>query len=234
MKKALLTPVLALLSVVLLAQVSPKEKQALLDFYTATNGDEWTQSWDINTPVANWQGVTVVDAKVTGISLLFNKIKGELPASIGDLEHLKTLELSFNEITGVLPESIGELHNLEVLAFNGNNLSGPIPASIGDLNSLKQLHLSSNKLTGIVPLSLNRLNNLEVFNVFDNSLTGELPTDMASNKKLRELMIAENSFTNTEVFSVVLMSQSGRLNLNEPLSVPAAKTVIAIESEDGN
>ena len=58
MKKALLTPVLALLSVVLIAQVSPKEKQALLDFYDATNGDTWIQSWDISTPVAKGQGGT--------------------------------------------------------------------------------------------------------------------------------------------------------------------------------
>ena len=231
MKKALLTPVLALFSVVLIAQVSSKEKEALLDLYVATNGDSWNQSWDLSTPVSNWQGVTVTNNRVTGIRLLFNKLKGELPASIGNLEHLKTLELSFNEISGSLPESLSLLQNLEVLAFNGNDLTGEIPASIEKLENLKQLHLSSNYLVGTVPTGIDKLSNLEVFNVFDNDLTGDLPAKMASNRKLREFMIAENSFTNTEIFSVVLMSQSGQLNLNQHL-VPASKKVMALESEE--
>ncbi|MAZ73116.1 MAG: Two component regulator three Y domain protein [Flavobacteriaceae bacterium] len=234
MKKILLTPILALFCVALAAQISPQEKQALLDFYTATAGEQWTQSWDINTPVEAWQGVTVENNKVTGISLLFNNVTGELPASIGNLVHLKTLELSFNNIKGSLPDALGNLKDLEILAFNGNALTGTIPASLGNLTRLKQLHLSSNKLTGTVPSEINNLGALETFNVFDNNLVGELPTKLASNRNLKELMIAKNSFTNTEQFSIVLMSNSGSLDLNKKTLVPSAKTVIAIETSDDN
>jgi len=234
MKSILLTTILALCSVVLTAQVSPKEKQALLDFYVETQGDQWTQSWDINTPVSEWQGVTVENDKVTGISLLFNNITGELPTSIGDLIHLKTLELSFNKIDGTLPKTLGNLKSLEVLAFNGNSLTGLIPASLGELTNLKQLHLSSNKLFGNVPTSINNLVALEVFNVFDNNLAGSLPVQLANNSNLKELMIAENNFTNTEIFSIVLLSNSGALDLEKRTIVPSAKTVIAIESSDDN
>lgn len=234
MKSLLLTPVLALFCVVATAQVSPKEKQALLDIYVATQGDQWTQSWDVNKPVSEWQGITVENDKVTSISLLFNNLSGELPASIGDLAHLKTLELSFNNIKGSLPQTLGSLKELEILAFNGNMLSGEIPATLGNLTNLKQLHLSSNKLSGQVPTDINNLIKLEVFNVFDNKLAGNLPVQLANNSNLKELMIAENSFTNTEIFSIVLMSNSGALDLEKKTIVPATKTVIAIESSEDN
>ncbi|HIB48500.1 MAG TPA: Two component regulator three Y domain protein [Flavobacteriaceae bacterium] len=232
MKKLLLTPVLILFCVAVSAQVASKEKQALLDFYVATNGAEWTQKWDLNTPVSDWQGVTVTDNHVTGISLLFNNIKGEIPASIGDLSHLQTLELSFNAISGQLPETIGNLEVLEVLAFNGNNLSGTLPATLGNLTRLKQLHLSSNKFEGTVPSTVNALTRLEVFNVFDNHLFGDLPMQLANNSNLKELMIAENNFTNTDMFSIVLMSNSGVVDLQKNTIVPPSNSVIAIETSD--
>lgn len=234
MKRHLLPSLLLLFCVVTTAQISSKEKQALLDIYVNMQGDQWVQSWDVNSPVSEWQGITVKDKQVTGISLLFNNVTAEIPASIGDLVHLKTLELSFNKITGTLPESLGNLKDLEVLAFNGNFLTGTIPESLGNLTNLKQLHLSSNKLSGTIPTSVNKLTQLEVFNVFDNKLAGSLPVQLANNSNLKELMIAENNFTNTEIFSIVLLSNSGALDLERKSMVPSAKTVIAIESGDDN
>jgi Leucine-rich repeat (LRR) protein len=234
MKKSLSSLLLLLFTVALSAQVAPAEKQALLDFYQSTHGDQWNQSWDISTPVSNWQGVTVENNTVTGLSLLFNNISGTLPESLGDLKNLRILELSFNKISGELPASLGNLDTLEVLAFNGNEMTGNIPASLGNLNNLKQLHLSSNYLTGALPGSLKYLKNLEVFNVFDNKLSGELPSELSKITSLKEVMIAENDFTNTEHFSVILMSNSATLDFNDKGVVPAAKSVIAIETSDDN
>ncbi len=232
MKKSLSTLLMLLLTVVLSAQVAPAERQALLEFYYSTNGENWNQSWDISTPVADWQGVTVENNTVTGLSLLFNNISGTLPESIGELKNLRVLELSFNRISGQLPASLGNLSKLEMLAFNGNALTGNVPESLGGLNKLKQLHLSSNFLTGSLPGSLKNLKNLEVFNVFDNKLSGELPSEISKIKTLKEVIIAENDFTNTEHFSVILMSNSASLDFNDTGVVPAAKSVIAIETSD--
>ncbi|MCW8982332.1 Two component regulator three Y domain protein [Altibacter sp.] len=236
MKKFLRNFSLMLLTVPLFAQVPAKEKQALLDLYVATQGEQWIKSWDTNTPVNEWQGVTVENDHVVSLSLLFNNVQGTIPASIADLEMLRTLELSFNKITGSLPESIGDLSLLEVLAFNGNKLTGTIPASIAKLSKLKQLHLSSNALTGSIPEKIGNLTELEIFNVFDNKLEGNIPSGLAANRNLKELMVAENRLTSTADFSAVLLTNSGsKLNLKETLLNPPAQSVIAIETpDDGN
>ena len=231
--------VISFLSMILLvsaihAQVAPAERQALIDFYQSTNGEKWSHSWDISKPVSEWEGVTVENNTVTGISLLFNNVTGTLPESIGILTNLRVLELSFNKLSGALPESLGNLKKLELLAFNGNILHGEIPASIGNLENLKQLHLSSNFLTGQLPGSMIYLKNLEVFNVFDNKLSGELPSGLAQINTLKEVVIAENDFTNAQQFSFVVMSNTAQLDFEERGVVPAAKSVIAIETSDDN
>ena len=233
MKQILLSFCSCLLTAVLFAQVSAKEKQALLDLYVATQGENWISTWDTNEPVALWKGITVENDHVVGISLLFNNMEGELPASLGDLTQLRILELSFNKISGTLPESFGNLANLEVLAFNGNYLVGNIPTSVDKLSKLKQLHLSSNNLNGTIPSAIGNLEALEVFNVFDNNLHGEIPEGLANHRSLRELMVAENNLTSASHFSTVLLSNSGsNLDFKQPTLSPGATTVIAIESSD--
>jgi len=216
-------------------QISSSEKQILIDLYTATNGENWTNSWDLNTAVTNWHGIQIEDNKVTGISLLFNNMSGELPSSLGSLENLKVLELSFNQLHGSIPAKLSELENLKILAVNGNDLTGEIPASFGNLTNLIQLHLSSNKLTGEIPESLVKLTNLEVLNVFDNNLSGKIPSNLASSKNLKELTVAENNFVATNEFSALILSNGALLDLKAPPTIiPRNQHIIAIETEEEN
>lgn len=232
MKKTTLTCLCLLVAGISLAQISPQEKQALLDFYNATDGTNWKNTWNLEAPVSEWYGVTITNNEVTEISMLFNNVKGTLPSSLGQLQSLRKLELSFNPITGNLPESIGNLANLEFLACNGTDLEGSIPASIGKLSQLKELHLSSNRLSGTIPENLGNLAAIEVFNVFDNNLNGALPKSLAKCRNLRQLMVAENHFTNPEDFSIVVLSNgSPTLDLTKQ-PVPPAHTIIAIERDE--
>lgn len=234
MKKALLTCICMFIASIIMAQVSKEEKQVLLNLYTATNGLNWNNQWNLEEPVDSWHGITVENNKVTGINLLFNNLKGDLPASLGALKNLKKLELSFNPISGNIPSELGNLKQLEVLAINGTALSGSIPESLGNLSNLKQLHLSSNQLTGSIPESLGNLKKIEVFNVFDNDLFGSLPQGLATCPNLKELMVAENNFNNPNEFSVVLLSNSGstiNLNENSP-QIDSDQSVIAIERDE--
>ena len=118
-----------LLSASVIAQVSEVEKQALLDLYVSTDGNSWNNTWDVNTPVKEWYGVTVEDNKITQINLMFNNLKGELPSSLSVLSQLENLELSFNQIEGTIPASFGDLESLKSFAINSNRISGSIPSS---------------------------------------------------------------------------------------------------------
>lgn len=223
------------IATLVLAQVSKEEKQVLLNLYTATNGQEWKNQWNLETPAETWYGITSENGKVTGINLLFNNLNGTLPASLGMLKNLKNLELSFNAISGTIPPELGNLTKLEVLAINGTALSGNIPETLGKLMNLKQLHLSSNQLSGTVPESLGKLNKIEVFNVFDNKLSGPLPQGLATSRTLRELMVAENNFTNPEDFSMILLSNSGAkidLHNNNTQNNKPAQSIIAVERDE--
>lgn len=236
MKKAILTCASFFLVFMLNAQVSLQERQILLDLYTATDGENWTNKWSLQDPVEKWHGITVENEKVTEISLLFNNLNGILPSSLGQLNSLKKLELSFNNISGIIPVEIGNLTNLEILAINGANLEGNIPVELGNLSNLKQLHLSSNQLTGTIPMSLGYLPEIEVFNVFDNHLVGALPVQLTYGVHLKQLIVAKNNFTNPNSFSKELLSNSGAtLNLNENSpQIEAPTSIIAVEREDSD
>ncbi|HPE82696.1 MAG: Two component regulator three Y domain protein [Aequorivita sp.] len=234
MKKTTLTCVFMFIATLMVAQVSKKEKQVLLDFYSATNGQAWTHTWNVEEPVESWYGVTVENNTVTEIHMLFNNVDGILPASLGQLKSLKRLELSFNPISGNIPSELGNMENLEVLALNGTEIQGNIPAELGNLAHLKQLHLSSNNLSGNIPESLGNLNEIEIFNVFDNNLSGMLPKQLAKCPNLKQLMVAENNFNNPDDFSVVLLSNSGaKIDLlNNSPHIEPAQSIIAVERDE--
>ncbi len=234
MKNIQLIIVFSLLSLSLFAQISLSEKQALQDLYTSTNGDQWNNSWDLNQPVNQWQGLTIKDDKVTGISLMFNNLEGELPKSLNKLKYLEVIELSFNKLEGYIPTELVDLKKVKVLAFNGNNLTGNIPSNIGDLSDLTQLHLSSNQLSGEIPQSIVNLEHLEILNVFDNNLSGNIPSQLANSKSLEQLLVAENNLVCTKNLSESILSHGAKLDLSNPFIIPDNKDIIAIETEDEN
>jgi Leucine-rich repeat (LRR) protein len=232
MKNLLLVIVLFLSTGIVLSEVSQEEKDALTDLYVTTNGENWVNTWDLNTPVDSWYGVTVKDNSVIAINLLFNNLNGLLPDSLEDLKNLEKLELSFNKLNGSIPTTIGSLKNLKILAVNGNNLSGTIPASFGKLQNIKQIHLSSNQLEGNIPTSFGTLKSLEVLNLFDNNLGGTLPYALADSENLKELVIAENHITRTEAFADILVFKNE--SLKKSRIIAPTKTILAIEVNDDN
>ncbi|KAM0939637.1 putative protein kinase RLK-Pelle-LRR-II family [Dioscorea sansibarensis] len=77
-----------------------------------------------------------------------NKITGPIPAEIGKLTQLKTLQLSNNQFVGEIPKNLGLLPLLDYLRLDRNNLSGQIPKIVADLAGLTYLDLSFNNLSG--------------------------------------------------------------------------------------
>ena len=88
-----------------------------------------------------------------------------LPASIGRLRLLQTLDLSFNRLER-LPPQLAELHCLTVLCLSDNELSA-LPDGMGDLRSLETLHLQYNQLKSL-PCSLANIPHLSVLSLSGN------------------------------------------------------------------
>ena len=137
---------------------------ALIDFYEATNGDNWINSnnWLTDEPLDDWYGVTANrDGVVSGLSFVMNRLKGEIPPEIAHLTELKTLHIWLSGLSWNIPSELGRLTKLKDLQLNINFLSGSIPPELGRLTRLKDLQLSTNRLSGSIPPELSNLTRLE-------------------------------------------------------------------------
>ncbi|XP_009133008.1 receptor-like protein EIX1 [Brassica rapa] len=87
---------------------------------------------------------------------------------------LLSLSLMFDRLEGTLPESLGALRNLQILELTGNSFTGSIPSSVGNMASLKKLDLSFNSMNGKIPESLGKLEELVDLNLMENKWEGVL------------------------------------------------------------
>ena len=125
-------------------------------------------------------------AYLTELYLGENDLDGSIPDALGNLtEKLERLHLENqrgDKLTGNIPLTLGNLENLEELYLNGNKLDGEIPTSMGSLGELKKLYLNDNKLTGMIPEALRELRNIEEnsLDLRDNEFSGCIPSRIIS------------------------------------------------------
>ncbi len=127
---------------------------ALVAFYLALNGDNWTNNdnWLDNTsPIDQWFGITVTNDRVTQINLADNNLVGTISNQIKKLTECTILNLSNNQITGAVPVQIIQMSGLQTLSLGNNQLTSIPDLSL--LSSLLALDVSNNKLlfNSIVP-----------------------------------------------------------------------------------
>ena len=117
--------------------------ETLLAMKTALRGSG-KLNWWTGRSIEKWDGVKVQSGRVTEFSLPNRSLNGVLPARLGNLSALKTLDLSSNSLTGSIPSELGNLANLTRWRLGGNSLTGCVPANlslVGD-NDLAALGLS--------------------------------------------------------------------------------------------
>ena len=196
----------------LLAQVLPWERDALITLYNSTNGANWTNKTNWLGAVGTectWFGVTCSEGgSVETLALPANNLVGILPAQLGALDAMTTLDLSSNQLSGTIPAHLARLA-LSTLNLSNNQLNGSIPSDLGNplppptflredspirsdagpkpkklicsiASNLTSLNLSNNQLTGAIPPELACFSFLNVIDLSNNRLSGTIPPDFAS------------------------------------------------------
>ena len=91
-----------------------------------------TLNWAAETPIADWDGVTVsgTPLRVTRLTLLGRQLTGEIPTELGDLSNLQRLYLNDNSgLSGPLPGPFTGLTSLTYLDLSGTGVCAPTDAS---------------------------------------------------------------------------------------------------------
>jgi len=105
-------------------------RQALIDFYNSTNGNNWSNNkfWLGKAGTeCTWFGIICNDYnQIESIHLFSNNLNGTIPDSIKDLIHLKSLLLHNNNLTGSVPNELLEITTLESITLNNNQLDNNI------------------------------------------------------------------------------------------------------------
>ena len=114
----------------------------------------WGASWTTprGTAFCAWPGVACSAAsapprRVTALALRSAGIGGTLPAALGSLSSLQSLDLADNSLSGSIPASFGSLSALTTLLLGGNRLNGTIAAGVKALPLLANWSLAGNALS---------------------------------------------------------------------------------------
>ncbi|KAK8603127.1 hypothetical protein V6N13_085322 [Hibiscus sabdariffa] len=124
-----------------------------------------------------------------------NHFRGSIPASLGNLTKITSLDFSTNTFEGRIPDVFGNLNKLTALDFFHCSFSGLLPSSLFNLTQLTSLELSSNRLTGPLPTNVTGLQILNDLGLEDNLLTGGIPSWLFTLPSLETLYLSNNSLT---------------------------------------
>ena len=180
--------------------------------------------WNGETPLAEWEGVTLGGESLRVHEVKLERMNGVLPAELGQLSELRHLEIrgvgskesrhiGFR-LSGGIPAEIGNLQNLEVLDLSGNFLTGFIPAELSKLARLESLWLEDNFLSGAIPPELSALASLRYLNLGRNNLSGGVLPALGSLSQLQELHLWSNQLTGSIPPELGDLSQLERLSLS--------------------
>ncbi|TYJ39213.1 hypothetical protein E1A91_A04G051200v1 [Gossypium mustelinum] len=137
-------------------------------------------------PETNWSSpLSLLDVSRTRFSKGF-------PGSIGNLKHLKKLNLHRCVFMGSIPSALGNLTKITFLDISGNMFQGQIIDVFGSLNDLSFVDFSSNNFSGLFPSSAFNLTSLTSMDFSSNFLQGTLPNNISGLSYLRELNLNAN------------------------------------------
>ena len=168
----------------------------LLSAQSALEGTATTAlNWAYATPVQSWDGVNLDEsnrAVYINVNERSPKLAGTIPAQLGSLSALTSLDLGANTLTGAVPTQLGSLSALTFLALGSNALTSTIPEELGSLSALTYLALDGNALSGTIPAKLADLSSLLELRLCENNLTGNIPAALGGMSVLHDLCLGGN------------------------------------------
>ncbi|CAL5412405.1 unnamed protein product [Camellia sinensis] len=125
------------------------------------------------------------------IDLAYNYLSGTIPNEWASMQ-LNFISVLVNRLSGEIPMGLGNISTLTYLSLEANQFSGSVPPELGKLSNLKTLVLSSNRLSGNLPPSFAGLISLTDFRINDNNFSGAIPDFIQNWKQLTRLEMHGN------------------------------------------
>ena len=195
---------------------STTDSLALVKFFVSTDGENWIHNvgW-LRRELQYWMGVKVNEiGRVTHLLRENSGLNGAIPAELGQLAWLESLDLCQNKLDGRIPRELGRLSRLGQLCLHDNQLSGPIPRELGQLASVQILDLSRNQLDGPIPSELGRLGELQELILSENELTGSIPRQIGNLDRLFSLILNDNDLAGSIPHDIGNLKNLTELRLN--------------------
>ncbi|XP_058777595.1 probable LRR receptor-like serine/threonine-protein kinase At3g47570 [Vicia villosa] len=198
---------------------------ALLQFKHLISSDPYgiLDSWNSSTHFCKWNGImcSPKHQRVTTLMLQGYNLHGSISPYIGNLSHIRFLNLGNNSFNGNIPQEFGRLsrlrflllannslagefpinltkcYELKSLVLRGNNLIGKIPSQIGSLQKLQNILIDKNNFSGKIPPSVRNLSSVILFGTGYNNLKGNLPQELCYLKHLKFLSMHANKLSGT-------------------------------------
>ncbi len=161
-------------------------RQALIDFYNATDGDHWNNNtnWCSDKPIDEWFGVQTFGRPYPSyINLQNNGLKGALPSDdvFQRLGAVNIYNLSTNDLSGSLPQQWARDLTLSRVEIFENQITGNLPEGLGAQPLMSCFYAERNHLTGPMPASLaNLMDDKNGLRISENDLSGDVPEEIVN------------------------------------------------------
>uniref|UniRef100_A0A7N2LPF2 non-specific serine/threonine protein kinase n=1 Tax=Quercus lobata TaxID=97700 RepID=A0A7N2LPF2_QUELO len=129
--------------------------------------------------------------QLTFISVLVNRLSGEIPKELGNITTLTYLCLEANQFSGIVPPELGDLTNLQTLMLSSNNLTGNLPMAFAGLRNLTDFRINDNKFRGIIPDFIQNWKQLTRLEMHASGLEGPIPPNISLLNNLLQLRISD-------------------------------------------
>ncbi|XP_031378619.1 receptor-like protein 18 [Punica granatum] len=162
-------------------------------------------------------------------------ISGEIPATVGNLSQLASLQLDGNQLKGQIPPSIGNLNKLFSLGLNRNELEGHIPLQLMNFTQLTELFLGFNQMSGFIPSYLMNFTQMTHLDLSNNKFEGTIPSSISQLQNLILLRLSRNNLSGAvELDTFLQFKELGFLELswNKLTCLPATKRNLSLPSFD--